>query len=169
MKLPIPKGRRAILALGVPLGLAAAGGFLFMQMSAAPKATPKVPDPTAGQVGPILALDSRVINLTSTNAGGFKYALIGVSIEIRPKAASFYDLHGDARTKQEKVELDELTSDTPLLLDALGSTLSAHDSGSLTTSDGRTKLKSELLAAFKKIIGEDKVLQIYFTDFKMSN
>jgi flagellar basal body-associated protein FliL len=169
VKLPIPKGRRAILVLGLPLGLAAAGGFLFMQMSAAPKVTPKVPDPATGQVGPILPLESRVVNLTATNAGAYKYALIAVSIELRPKAASFYDLHGEARTKEEETEIDELKSDVPLLLDALGSTVSAHDSGSLTTPEGRAKLKSELLEAFKKVLGEEEVLQIYFTDFKMSN
>ena len=66
MKLPIPKGRRAILAIGLPLGLAAAGGFLFMQMSAAPSAPLKIPDPTQGQLGPMLALDDKVINLTTT-------------------------------------------------------------------------------------------------------
>lgn len=169
MKLPIPKGRRAILVLGVPLGLAAAGGFLFMQMSAAPTVTAKVPDPAAGQVGPILPLESRVVNLTTTNAGAYKYALIAVSIELRPKAATFYDLHGEARTTQEETEIDECASDIPLLLDALGSTVSAHDSGSLTTPDGRAKLKEELLEAFRKVLGEEEVLHVYFTDFKMSN
>jgi flagellar basal body-associated protein FliL len=167
VKLPIPKGRRAILVLGLPLGLAAAGGFLFMQMSAPPKVTPKVPDPVVGQVGPIMALDSRVINLTPSNSGGYKYAKIGVSVELRPKAASFYDLHGEARTKQEKTELEERLTDMPLLLDALGSTVSAHDSASLTTPDGRAKLKTELLEAFRKILGEEEVLDIYFTDFVM--
>ena len=167
MKLPIPKGRRAILALGVPLGLAAAGGFLFMQMSAPPKVTPKVPDPAVGQVGPILALDSRTINLPVGNAGGFKYAKVAISIELRPSVASFYDLHGTARTKQETTELDKYTDAVPLLLDALGSTVALQDSTTLTTADGRAKLKAALRTAFEKVLGADVVLDLYFTDFLM--
>jgi len=120
VKLPIPKGRRAILAIGLPLGLAAAGGFLFMQMSAAPSAPLKIPDPTQGQLGPMLALDDKVINLTTTTPGGYKYAKVGVTIELRPTAASFYDLHGTDRTKQETVELAKHTEDLPLLIDAVG-------------------------------------------------
>ena len=167
MKLPIPRGRRAILALGLPLGLAAAGAFLFTQMSAAPKVTPKVPDPATGQSGLMLALDNRVINMNGTTAGGYKYAKVAVTIELRPAAASFYEMHGTERTKEEKTELDKLTEDTPLLLDALGSVVAAHDATTLTTADGRAKLKEELLTAFRKILGEENVLNIYFTDFVM--
>jgi flagellar basal body-associated protein FliL len=167
VKLPIPKGRRAILAIGLPLGLAAAGGFLFMQMSAAPKAPPAVPDPTQGQLGPMLALDSKVINLTSTTPGGYKYAKVAVTIELRPSSASFYDLHGTERTKQETIELAKHTEDVPLLIDAVGGVVSAHDSSTLTTPDGRAKLKSELLAAAKKVLGSDEVIDVFFTDFVM--
>ncbi len=167
MKLPIPKGKRAILVLGMPLGLAAAGAFVCMQMSAAPSAPPKVPDPGAGQVGPILALDDKVINLTTTTAGSYKYAKIGVSIEIRPEAASFYDLHGEARTTQEKTELDKYTEEMPKLLDALGSVVAAHDSASLNSSEGRAKLKDELMERFKKMLGEEEVIDVFFTNFVM--
>ncbi|HEX7590316.1 MAG TPA: flagellar basal body-associated FliL family protein [Candidatus Limnocylindrales bacterium] len=167
MKLPIPKGRRAILALGVPLGLAAAGAFAFTTMSAAKVAPPAVPDPGAGQIGPVLALEDKVINLTTATAGGYKYAKIGVSIELRPKAASFYDLHGKERTTSETTELANYTDAGPLLVDAVGSVVSAHDSSTLTSADGRDKLKTELLAAFKKILGDSTVISVLFTDFVM--
>lgn len=167
MKLPIPRGRRAILALGLPLGLAAAGALVFTQMSAAPKVTPKIPDPATGQAGLMLALDNRVINMSGTAAGGYKYAKLGVTIELRPAAASFYELHGTERTKEEKTELDKRAEDTPRLLDALGSVVAAHDSSTLSTAEGRTALKDELIAAFRKILGEEDVLNIYFTDFVM--
>jgi flagellar basal body-associated protein FliL len=167
VKLPIPKGRRAILALGVPLGLAAAGALVFTQMSAAPKAPPAIPDPSPGQLGPMLALDDKVINLATTTPGGYKYAKIGVTIELRPGAASFYDLHGADRTKEEKTELDKHTEQVPLLIDAVGSVVSAHDSSELTTADGRAKLKAELLAAVKKVLGPEDVLEVFFTDFVM--
>jgi len=167
VKLPIPRGRRAILALGLPLGLAAAGAFLFTQMSAAPKVTPKVPDPATGQSGLMLALDNRVINMNGTTAGGYKYAKLGVTIELRPAAASFYELHGTERTKEEKTELEKRAEDTPRLLDALGSVVAGHDSTTLTSAAGRAALKEELLTAFRKILGDDDVVGIYFTDFVM--
>lgn len=167
MKLPIPKGKRAILVLGLPLGLAAAGAFGFMQMSAASSTPVKVPDPQTGQLGPMLALEDRVINLNTTTATSYKYAKVGVSIEIRPSTASFYDLHGEARTKSETTELEGYQDELPRLLDALGEVVSAHDSATLITPDGRAKLKSELLDAFRKILGPEEVLDVYFTNLVM--
>jgi flagellar basal body-associated protein FliL len=167
MKLPIPKGKRAILVLGMPLGLAAAGAFVFMQMSAASAPPPAVPDPGTGQLGPILALEDRVINLTTQDAGSYKYAKIGVSIEIRPSTESFYELHGAERTKAETTELEAYQDEVPKLLDALGAVVSAHDSTTLTTPEGRAALKTELLDAFRKILGSDAVIDVFFTNFVM--
>ena len=167
MRLPIPRGRRAILALGVPLGLAAAGALVFTQMSAAGKTPAAIPNPGQGQFGPMLALDDKVINLSMTTPGGYKYAKIGVTIEVRPAAASFYQLHGTERTKQETTELASYTDAVPLLVDAVGTTVSSHDSATLTTIDGRATLKSELLVAAKKILGETEVIDVFFTDFVM--
>lgn len=166
MKLPIPRGRRAILVLGVPLGLAAAGALVFTQMSGA-KAPTSVPDPAPGQFGPMLALDDKVINLTTGTGGTYKYAKLGVTIEIRPTSASFYDLHGTERTKEETTELAAYTDGVPLLVDAIGTTVSAHDSSTLNTTEGRAALKVELLAAAKKILGQDNVIDVFFTDFVM--
>jgi flagellar protein FliL len=166
MKLPIPKGRKAILLLGVPLGLAAAGGFGFMMMSGS-KPTPAVPDPGAGEHGVMLALESRVINLTLKDSTDYKYAKIAITIELRPTAASFYALDSTARAKQEKVETDKVADSVPLLLDALGSTVSAHSSSTLTTPEGLSQLKSELLVAMRKVLGDKTVLNVYFTDFVM--
>jgi flagellar basal body-associated protein FliL len=166
VKLPIPKGKRAILILGLPLGLAAAGGFVFMQMTAA-KAPTTVPNPGVGEHGVMLPLTDTLINLSVDNAGSYKYAKIGVTIEIRPAAASFYKLSGADRTKQETTELAKYTEDLPILQDAVGAVVSSHDSSTLTSAAGRTALKTELLAAVRKILGQDEVLNIYFTNLVM--
>jgi flagellar basal body-associated protein FliL len=136
-------------------------------MSATKGAPPAVPDPGAGQIGPVLALDDKVINLSTLSAGGYKYAKIGVSIELRPAAASFYDLHGKERTTAETTELANYTDAVPLLVDAVGSVVAAHDSSTLTTADGRDQLKTELVTAFKKILGDSTVIRVLFTDFVM--
>lgn len=167
MKLPIPRGRRAILVLGLPLGLAAAGALVFTQMSATSKAPPAIPDPGPAQFGPMLALDTKVINLSLTTPGGYKYAKIGLTIEMRPSAASFYELHGTERTKEETTELAPFKDGVPLLIDAVGSTVAAHDSSTLNSAEGRSALKVELLAAAKKILGPENVIDVFFTDFVM--
>jgi flagellar basal body-associated protein FliL len=149
------------------LGLAAAGALIFTQMSAGAHVVPKVPDPGSGQFGPMLALEDKVINLSLATPGGYKYAKIGVTIELRPSSASFYELHGTERTKQETTELASYTDAVPLLTDAVGTVVSAHDSAFLTSADGRAKLKAELLAAVRKILGEEDVINIFFTDFVM--
>jgi flagellar basal body-associated protein FliL len=46
--------------------------------------------------------------------------------------------------------------------------VSAHDSASLTTPDGRTALKAELLAEMRKILGDREVIDIYFTDLVLA-
>jgi flagellar basal body-associated protein FliL len=168
VRLPIPRGRRAILVLGVPLGLAAAGAFVFVQMSSASVPVP-VRDPNQGEHGPMLALESRTVNLTNgTQAGAFKYAKISVTIELRPSSDSFYALTAEERAKEEKKETDEVTQDVPLILDALGRVVSAHDSTSLTSPGGRAALKAELLAEIRKVMGEDEVLDVYFTDLVLA-
>ncbi len=167
MKLPIPRGRRAILALGVPLGLAAAGALVFTQVAGGSKAPPAIPNPAPGQLGPMLALDDQVINLAGTTPDSYKYAKVGVTIELRPTTASFYNMHGADRTKEETAELAAYTDDLPLLQDAVGSVVSAHDSSTLTTPDGRAQLKSQLLAAVKTVLGQDIVVAVFFTDFVM--
>jgi len=166
VKLPIPKGRRAILVLGLPLGLAAAGALVFTQMSAS-KVTPTVADPGQGKFGPMLALSDQLINLSQTTPGGFKYAKIGVTIEMRPAAASFYELHGTERTKQETTELGAYTDAIPLLQDAVGTTVASHDSSTLTTAAGRSALKAELLVSARKILGDTNVIDVFFTDLVM--
>jgi len=115
----------------------------------------------------MLALEDKVVNLSIVTPGGYKYAKIGVTIEMRPSAASFYKLHGTERTKQETTELASYTDAVPLLIDAVGTTVSSHDSATLTTVDGRAKLKAELLVAARNILGETEVIDVFFTDFVM--
>jgi flagellar basal body-associated protein FliL len=164
MKLPV--GRKAILLIGLPLGLAAGGAFMYMQMSASgPTAPPKIPDPSPGQHGIMLKLEERVVNLQA--GGSYHYAKIGVTIELRPADASFYALAGEAKVKGEEAALVEYEGDVPVLLDILGSVVGGKSSDDLSKPDGRTKLKEELLTALRDDLGSEKVLDLYFTDLVM--
>ena len=159
-------GKKTILLVGVPLGLAVAGGLAFVTLGSA-KEPVKIPDPRQGQHGFMLALDERVINLKPSQAGGYRYAKVGLTVEIRPDAASYYDLVGKARSDADKEYLAAHAPDVPLLLDALGQTVSADDSATLASPDGRAALKDEILTEARKILGEDAVLDVYFTDLVM--
>jgi flagellar basal body-associated protein FliL len=55
----------------------------------------------------------------------------------------------------------------PLLLDALGRVVSARDSSQISGPQARVAVKAELLAAFRQILGEREVIDLYFTDLVM--
>jgi flagellar basal body-associated protein FliL len=160
----LPGGKKALL-LGIPLGLAVAGGLAFTQLSGASAGPPPVPNPTEGQHGVMLALEDRVVNLRT--GGAYRYAKVAITVELRPELASFYGLVGKPRADAEKEAIAASSSTVPILIDAVGTVVSAGDPASLTTPEGRATLKRDLLAALRAVLGEREVLEIYFTDFVM--
>lgn len=161
----LPEGKKAILLMGLPLGLAAAGVLAFTQLSASSSGPPPVPDPADGEHGVMLALEERVINLGSGNP--FAYVKVGVTVELRPETAEFYGFTGEARATAEGEAIKAEEGAVPLLLDALGTTVSAQDGKALATPEGREALKAALLDAYREILGEREVLDVYFTDLVM--
>lgn len=160
----LTRGRQALL-LGLPLGLAVAGGLAFTQLSSTSAGPPPVPDPGEGQHGVMLALEDRVVNLRL--GGPFKYAKVAVTVELRPESADFYALTGKPRADAEREALAAKSPAVPLLLDAVGTVVSAADPAALSTPEGRSALKRDLLEASRAILGEGEVLDVYFTDFVM--
>jgi flagellar basal body-associated protein FliL len=157
-------GRRTVIILGLPavLSIGAAAYLMMPTASAVPIA---VPDPGQGQHGPMLALEERVVNLQP--GGSYRYAKVGLTVELRPASADFYTLGGEARAAAEKLAVADEASAIPLILDALGRAVSAHGSAELVAVDGRATLKGELLRAIRGVLGDDEVLNIYFTDLVM--
>lgn len=162
MRLPV--GRKALL-MGVPVGLAVAGGLAFMQLGGSGAPPPAVPDPAAGQHGVMLALEDRVVNLRT--GGPYRYAKVAITLELRPKSADFYTLESKARAAAEALAVDSEKAAVPLLIDGVGTIVASADPASLTTPEGRATLKTDLLAAVRAVLGEDEVLDLYFTDFVM--
>lgn len=158
------KPGRKILLLVLPLGLAGAGAAAFLLMSGGSKPV-EVPDPATGQHGPMLALEERVVNLQS--GGPFRYAKIGLTVELRPPSADFYALAGEPRVAAEKLVTEEHEAAVPLILDALGTVVSARSSSELVSVEGRAHLKDQLAEAIRGVLGEEEVLNVYFTDLVM--
>jgi flagellar basal body-associated protein FliL len=159
-----PGGRRVIL-IGLVVGLATSGGLAYVWLSSAGGPPPPVPDPAEGQHGPMIALDERVVNLQP--GGPFRYAKIGVTVELRPADPTFYTLTGEARAAADELAIKEYVGVVPLLLDTLGTVVSARTSTDLVTVDGRGALKRDLIEAIRSVVGEREVLDVYFTDLVM--
>lgn len=159
-----PGGRRALL-LGAVVGLAVSGGLAYTQLSAASGPPPPVPDPAEGQHGPMVSLEERVVNLQA--GGSFRYAKIGVTVELRPADAAFYALTGEARLAADELVQAEHEAVVPLLLDALGTVVASRTSTELVALEGRADLKRDLVEAMRTVLGEDEVLDVYFTDLVM--
>jgi flagellar basal body-associated protein FliL len=160
-------GKKTILIAGLPVGLAVAGGLAFMMLSGGSKVPLEIPDPAAGQHGVMLALDDKVVNLLPASASSYRYAKIGITVEIRPEKADFYALTADARKTAEELAVKGYEEDVPLLLDALGRVVSARTSDQISTPETRAELKSELVDAFKTVLGDREVLDVYFTELVM--
>lgn len=161
----LPRGKRAIALLGLPLGLAAAAGLAVSQLAAGGGEPTQVPDPGPGQHGAMLALESRVVNLPT--GGPFRYAKIALTVELRPKSVAFYDLTGEARAEAEKEVVAAAEPLLPLLYDAVGAVVAGSSGTALATAEGRATLKADLLAAVRGVLGEEEVLGIYLTDLVM--
>lgn len=160
-------GKKTILIAGIPAGLAVSGGLAFMMLSGGGDVPHETPDPAAGEHGIMLVLDERVVNLLPAGASAYRYAKVGVTIEIRPEKAEFYALTAEARKVAEEESVKGHEEDLPLLLDALGRVVSSRTSDQISTPEARAELKGELVEAFTAVLGEKEVLNLYFTDLVM--
>jgi flagellar FliL protein len=159
-------GKKILLLGGVVAGLGVAAGLVYVFVLSGPSAPPPgIPDPQPGQYGVMLALENRVVNLI--DGGAYRYAKVGVTIEIRPEKADFYLLKGEARKVPEDEAIKGFNAAIPLLLDAVGRVVGSKTSDELGTPEGRDALKTELHEAVAKVIGEEEVLDVYFTDLVM--
>jgi flagellar basal body-associated protein FliL len=158
-------GKKTIALLGLPLGLGLAAGLVYVFVLAGPSAPTVVPDPAEGQHGVMVAMEERVVNLLK--GGDFRYAKVGVTVELRPEKADFYALAGEARVEAEKEATAHYASAMPLLLDAVGRTVGAKSSTDLGTPEGREDLRTDLEQAIGEVVGEHEVLAVYFTDLVM--
>jgi flagellar basal body-associated protein FliL len=182
-------GKKTIVLLGLPLGIGVAAGviMLFVLKPFGVAAIATVPDPGPDQHGVMLPLDTKVVNLTP--GGDFKYAKVGVTLELRPQTADFYSLAAEARTTAEALIVKDYTDIMPVLDDAVATVVAAKSSTGLVTADGRAQLKLELLDAVRAVLdGElpaaaaspdpadaspapaarpSKVIDLYFTDLVM--
>jgi flagellar basal body-associated protein FliL len=169
-------GKKTIVLMGLPLGLGVAAGVVVLfVLNPFAAASATIPDPAPGEHGVMLPLDTKVVNLSP--GGDYKYAKVGVTLELRPEAADFYALKSDARTAAEALIVKDYTDVLPLLDDAVGGVVASKTSTDLLSAGGREALKQELITAVRSVLdGEpaagsspapSSVIDLYFTDLVM--
>ncbi len=133
-----------IIIIGVVvLGAGGAGAwFLMPRFLGTAQAKTAPPAPTVKVTVPLGAV---VVNLKGEAR---RYLRVGVSLGVAAPA--------------DGKEIEEHKSQ---LLDLLISVLSASDVETLTSDEGKTELKDELLEQMHKELHLEKVLRVYFTEF----
>ena len=150
-------GKKTILLLGIPLGLGLAVGllavvFLVLKPGATP---PGIPDPSPGQHGVMLPLDTKVVNLAP--GGDYKYAKVGVTLELRPEKVDFYAAAPADREVTSALVVKNMAEMLPLLDDAIAKVVSSKTSTELLNDAGREQLKQELLDAVRAVLDGEAV------------
>jgi len=142
---PKKKGRsKSLIVLLVLANLVAAGGFLFWRRSV-DRRYPHAPEPP--KVKEVVHLEGFVVNLADRD----NHAFLRVGIDI-----------GEYGSKKSG---GEGLNPIPVMRDTILSVVSAYKADDLLTTDGKTKLKHELVAALQQRVPEAQVAEVYFTEF----
>lgn len=124
---------------------------------AAPMVYPKVGDGVMYDTG------SRIVNLL--DPVGRRYLKITVVIEFLPTEYAYYTLPEEEREVVRTEMLAEIDGRKPLIDDMLTSLLSSKSYEDIYNLDGKNRLRAEMQERLNQLIGEPKVLAVYFTDF----
>lgn len=109
------------------------------------------------------SIGERVVNLADT--GGFRYLKTEIVLEVIVENANPDDLRGEALAvarEELKIELEPLE---PEMQDVITLLLSSKTVEDVSTPEGKSALKAELLDALGEVIGEERLLDLYFTQF----
>ena len=102
------------------------------------------------QKGPVMTLDEFLVNLSDTGNDHFLKVTVGLELD-----------------KSKGKTPESLKEDTPLIRDAVLSSLSSKTRDQIGPEGGREKLKADIKKRVNEALGEDDVQGIYFTNFVM--
>lgn len=146
-----------LIIIGVVLVLVIGmGGGLFLvwnklsaldaQLASEPK--PETADGKAKPetLGPIFSLDTFIVNLA--DAGGNRYLRVTMDLEIDGKPAE-----------------EELAKRLPQVRDAILMIIPTKRFADISTGEGKTALREEMIGVLNKVLVSGKILRIYFKEF----
>ena len=139
-----------IVAVLVLLGGAAGGYFFFMGSDEDEKISPEQEqaelEKQAKQVGPMVNIDSFIVNIMDDQES--RYLKATITVEVDSEEASM-----------------ELTQRMPQVKDAVLLLVGNKTFGELSDLQGKIQLRAELINKINSIMLTGKVKRIYFTDF----
>ncbi len=101
--------------------------------------------PLPRSVGHVLPLPSIVVNLQEP--GGRRYLKLGLEVEVNSDVAS------------------QLKENNARIRDAIIMLLAGKSYGEIASPDGKVLLKAEIAGRINQILGAQRVIRVYFTDF----
>lgn len=122
------------------------GAAFFMVQKASAKQ--KGPQVKKVEKGPVLTMDEYLVNLADAGNDHFLKVTVGLELD-----------------KAKGKTPESLKEDTPLIRDAVLSSLSCKTRDQLGPELGREKLKAEIKKRVNEALGEDDVQGVYFTNF----
>ncbi|MCL5256773.1 MAG: flagellar basal body-associated FliL family protein [Chloroflexi bacterium] len=168
-------GKFKLVIIAVGLLVAMGAGYFFaapivlgkssglpLITAAAKGAAQDTPTPEA-VAGITYSSQERVFNLADQDS--FRYLKAQIVIEFELPGVNPDSLVGEAYTQKQAEFQSEHVAELPRIEDAITSVLTSKTSQELITSDGKEKLKTELKSVIGGIIKENKVRDIYFTQF----
>jgi flagellar protein FliL len=152
------------LVLVLVLGM---GGGMFMIWSKLSAVSPKaiVPEHEAGaeavaekakpeEIGAVVSMDTFIVNLA--DPGGNRYLRVTMDLELAGKPAD---------KSAAKTAGDELAKRMPQIRDAILMILSTKRYADISTPEGKTALREEILNAVNGLLASSQITRIYFKEF----
>jgi len=139
------------------------GGGMFMIYTKLPSASPKAvvseAEPEPGgipekakpeEIGAVVSMDTFIVNLA--DPGGNRYLRVTMDLELAGKTAG-------------KTAGDELAKRMPQIRDAILMILSTKRYADISTPEGKTALREEILNAVNGLLASSQISRIYFKEF----
>ena len=150
------------LVLVLVLGM---GGGMFMIWSKLSAVSPKAVVPETGaevtpdkakpeEIGAVVSVDTFIVNLA--DPGGNRYLRVTMDLELAGKPA---DKSGG------KTAGDELAKRMPQIRDAILMILSTKRYVDISTPEGKSALREEILNAANGLLASSQISRIYFKEF----
>lgn len=150
------------LVLVLVLGM---GGGMFMIWSKLSAVSPKAVVPETGaevapdkakpeEIGAVVSVDTFIVNLA--DPGGNRYLRVTMDLELAGKPAD---------KSAGKTAGDELAKRMPQIRDAILMILSTKRYVDISTPEGKTALREEILSAANGLLASSQISRIYFKEF----
>jgi flagellar FliL protein len=146
---------------GLRIEISAPGAEAGAADHAAPPGS-ATPEP-AHATGILYSTRERVVNLMDT--GVYRYLKVQVVLELAEPKGKPEQLKGEAYQKKQEELTKDMAARSALIEDALTTILSAKSSAELLTPDGKAGLRQEMLERLRPLVGEYRLLGVYFITF----